>query len=79
MIQCRSRGNRCATELFAEHGVDGAGPGPARFAMILGAVVGVGDRDIGFRLDPQIQRTEAFHRERIGLIGELQGEGDVAN
>ena len=70
--------NRCATELFTEHDIVGPLRRQRVAQHLLDRPVGVGHRgQVGFGLDAQIERAEPIHRQRVGLVGQLQRQGHV--
>ncbi len=65
-------------ELLAEHAVLGALAGEALAERLLDRPVGLGHRrPVRLRLDEQVARAKAAERDRIGRIGEREGEREV--
>ncbi len=81
---CRRSGRRSSggalgrAVLLAEHGVAGALGCEERAERRLDRAVGVGHRrQVGLRLDDEVTGAEARERDRVGHVGEPQGEVEV--
>ena len=65
----------CSAELLTEHRVIGPLLRQGVAQCGLHRAVRVGDRgEVRLGVDVKVQRAEAFHRQRVGLVGQLQGQ-----
>ena len=64
--------------LLAEYAVLGPLRLDAPEEGALDGAIGVGDRrQVGLRLDAQVERAEARKRDRVGEVGQLEREGQI--
>ncbi len=73
-----ARRGAVVAELLAEHALAGALARDELADRLLGGAVGLRDRrQVGLRLDDEVERAEARERDRVGGVGEAVREGEV--